>query len=416
MKRLSLLTLVLLLCGFGQVKAQAAGKTKKTVFIIVDGIPADVIEKVATPHLDQIARVGGYTRASMGGEKGGYSETPTISAVGYNSLLTGTWANKHNVWSNDIKDPNYHYWTIFRFLKEQYPQKKTAIFSTWLDNRTKLVGEGLPETGKLAIDYHFDGFELDTVQFPHDPNSDYIRRIDAQVASEAARYIRQQGPDLSWVYLQYTDDMGHHHGDSQAMYEAVALADRQVGQLWKAIQYRQQNKAEDWLIIVTTDHGRDASTGKGHGGQSDRERTIWITTNADSLNQQFHKEQPAMVDILPGIARFMNIKIPKEQARELDGVPFIGPVSLTDPKVKYHHKTLEIRWKALEKEGKVKVWLSKTNNFKQQGEADSYSLQAEVPLQKEQCVIDLSPPAADFYKVVLEGPHNTLNQWVMVEK
>ena len=97
---------------------------KKAVFIILDGIPADVIESVETPTLDAIASKGGYSRAYTGGLEGGYSETPTISAVGYNSLLTGTWANKHNVWGNSIKDPNYNYWNIFRIMRFVKPDSK----------------------------------------------------------------------------------------------------------------------------------------------------------------------------------------------------------------------------------------------------------------------------------------------------
>src|SRR5687768_718527 len=159
---------------------------KKAVFVIVDGIPADLIEKLPTPALDSIAGREGYKRAFVGGEKNGYSETPTISAVGYNTVLTGTWVNKHNVWDNDIADPNYHYKTIFRLFKDADSTKKIAIFSSWLDNRTRLAGEGLPQTDQLHVDYHYDGLELDTINLPHDPERNFMHTIDEKVTDSAA--------------------------------------------------------------------------------------------------------------------------------------------------------------------------------------------------------------------------------------
>ncbi|MFT4154792.1 alkaline phosphatase family protein [Parafilimonas sp.] len=388
-------------------------KTQKTVYIIIDGIPADVIEKVMPPHLNEIAKIGGYAHAMVGGERDGYSQTPTISAVGYNSILTGTWVNKHNVWDNDIKAPNYNYKSIFRILKEDYPDKKTGIFSSWTDNRTKLVGDGMAATGNIHFDYAFDGLELDTVNYPHDNDRDFVRRIDMKVADAAAETIKTNAPDLSWVYLEYTDDMGHKYGDSPQFYKAVNYADDYVGQIWQAIQYREKNFNEDWLIIVTTDHGRTAQTGKGHGGQSDRERAGWIFTNAKNLNGYFKNNQASIVDIFPTIARFMNLSIPPETARELDGVPLIGKLSFTDASAQYKDSTITVGWKAHEKEGTVKIWIAATNNYKEGGE-DKFNLLETVPLTNEKAVLNVQDMPSSFYKLFLQGPGNNLNRWIIL--
>ncbi|MDP4250942.1 MAG: alkaline phosphatase family protein [Bacteroidota bacterium] len=396
---------------FISVMATAQQKIKKAVFIIVDGIPADVIEKLPVTNLQAIAKAGGYSRSYVGGVKGSYSQTPTISAVGYNSVLTGTWVNKHNVWDNDIADPNYHYPTIFRVFKEQYPGKKTGIFSSWLDNRTKLVGDRFPATGDIAVDYTYDGLENDTVNYPHDEQRQFMSHIDESVAKKAAEVIQTDAPDLSWVYLEYTDDMGHMHGNSPEFNKAVELADKRVGYIWQAIRYRQQHFNEDWLIIVTTDHGRDAATGKGHGGQSDRERESWIFTNAKNLNPEFQAPQLSATDIMPGIARFMQISIPKDPAFEVDGIPFTGPLSFITPNFQYHNESLDISWKALAKEGQVKIWLALTNNFKAGGK-DEYVLLGTVPLDAQKARFDLSGKPSPFYKIVLEAEKNTANYWI----
>lgn len=388
----------------------AQNRQKKVVFIIADGIPADVVERVHTPNVDMIAKEGKYLRAYVGGEKGTYSETPTISAVGYNSLLTGTWANKHNVWDNDIKDPNYNYWNIFRFFKQQYPGKKTAIYSSWTDNRTKLIGDSLDAAGNIHPDYHADGYELDTVSFPHDKQRDFMHKIDETVTAAASAGIKNDAPDLSWIYLEYTDDMGHMYGDSKQFNDAVSMMDAQIGKIWNAVQYREKHFNEDWLIIITTDHGRDEQTGKGHGGQTPRQRNTWIVTNYHNLNNYAQSYHPAIVDIMPTIARFMNINIPEERMREIDGIPLIGKVSIADIKLKNVNDFIDISWKALDTNGKIKIWVSLTNSFKQ-GKLDKYLLMGEVPVHKEHILINISNIKSSFFKVVAEGPYNSLNKW-----
>ena len=140
--------LVFILCSLAFI---VQAKTKKAVYIIIDGVPADQIERLQPPTIYEIASKGGYARAYTGGEIGQYSETATISAIGYTNLLTATWYNKHNVGGNSNLKPNYNYWTIFRIAKEQKKNYTTGLYSSWTDNRTVLIGEGLAETGNLKI-------------------------------------------------------------------------------------------------------------------------------------------------------------------------------------------------------------------------------------------------------------------------
>ena len=355
---------IISLCLFLAVTASA--KTRKTVFVIIDGVPADMIERLNTPAIDEIASRGSFSRAYTGGEIGGYSQTPTISAIGYTNLLTATWLNKHNVDGNSNLKPNYNYWTIFRIAKEQKKDYKTAIYSSWTDNRTVLLGEGKPETNHLKIDYVHDGYDLDTKRFPKKDKDLHIFDIDEQITKDAAQGIRKDAPDLSWVYLWYTDDAGHFEGNGQFFDDYTLKADQQIAQIWEAVKYREENYDEEWLVIITTDHGR-TENGHDHGGQSERERTTWIATNQE-VNRHFHDGQLAITDITPSICRFMGFQVPQAVLWEQDGMPFIGPVDIADLKSSPYDNDMILSWRCLNQSAKATIYMATDNLYKTGGE------------------------------------------------
>ena len=411
----ALTALIVLVVKIDKKPGTQQSGSRKVLFVIVDGIPADVIENLSIPNMKNIQKIGSYTRAYVGGDNIAYTETPTVSAPGYMNLLTGTWANKHNVYNNDVQSPNYHYKNIFRLFKESFSDKTIGIFSTWTANRLQLIGEGLATAGNITFDYKFDGYERDQITYPHDLDDHFIFDIDQRVTNETSTCIKIYGPDLSWVYLQYTDNIGHEWGDSEKFNQAVANVDNQIGQIWEAINYREKHHQENWLVLITTDHGRDPVTGQEHGDQTDRERTTWIITNSPETNSYFRDFQPAIVDIYPTIAKFLGLSISSEAARELDGVSLIGKVSLTKPSVKLNASNLQISWTVLDPTGDVKVWLS-TKNLFQHGMTDNYYLIRTVPIQNNTIIVDVREYSSDFYKIALEGQYNTVNRWVISDR
>ena len=392
---------------------------KKAVYIILDGISADILESLDTPNIDQIASLGGYARATTGGIAGGYSESPTASAIGYNNVLTGVWANKHNVYTNMILNPNYRYWSLYRLLETQKPSLVTALYSSWIDNRTKLIGLGLEESGSFSIDIVRDGY--DVVEHVIQQDSAWVRELDDHVAKEAATSIALDGPDFSWVYLWYPDDTGHSFGDSEPHFESIRHADTQVGMIWQSVQQRMEAFDEDWMVVITTDHGRALPDGRNHGGQTAREKTVWFATNHSGVNEYFDRGDVQHVDLYPSIASHLGVEIPKELSRELDGVSFIGPVdvsSITASRI--GEDRISVTWDSWQEETnsscEVAISVTSGDNYGV-GTIDSYERQATAPCAQNQVNLTLptSMIKSDTIKVLLESPNNRLNYWVVTQ-
>mgnify|MGYP000511990698 CR=1 FL=1 len=400
---LSCLLLLFCLCS-------AQAKTRKAVYIVLDGIPADYIERVRPTHIFDIARQ--RLRSRLHRRRSG-------------RLLTNAYHIGHRLYEHPDRyvdeqasgkrqfKPETQLQLLVNLPSGQSQKKpcKTALFSSWTDNRTVLIGAGKPETGNLTVDYVYDGYELDETRFPPRPDQLHIFSIDSVVSHEAAQCIRRDAPDLSWVYLWYTDSGFHLFGDGAYMDRYVRKTDELVGLIWQAVQYCEAHFDEEWMVIVTTDHGRNES-GHGHGGQLNRERSVWISTNIRQLNRHFTHASLSLVDIQPTLSRFMGFEVPQEVAFERDGISFFGPTDIYDLASHPYDHTVVLSWKSEKTSADATIYMATTNRFASGG-TDEWKVVGKVKARSGRYVVDLSQyPSSKFYKFAVATPCNVLTRWV----
>lgn len=118
--------------------------------------------------------------------------------------------------------------------------------------------------------------------------------MDAQIARYTTMILQSTSPDASFIYLGEVDEAGHMYGGKSRPYaETLTRVDTLVGDLLHAIETASQTRDEDWLIVVTTDHGHTDEG--GHGGAEDIVRRSFI----GAIQFGPHVGQPDMPRLAP---------------------------------------------------------------------------------------------------------------------
>lgn len=170
-----------------------------------------------------------------------------MSGPGWSSLLTGVWADKHGVDTNRFDKPHFErYPHFFARVKQAYPKASTVSIASWPPIGDKIV---------TAADFN------------RQPSHEelYVPG-DLESATIAAQVLRGGDPTALFVYFGQVDEHGHEFGFSPKVKEYVAAIERvdaHVGRVLEALEKRARYAEENWLVIVSTDHG---GFGKDHGG------------------------------------------------------------------------------------------------------------------------------------------------------
>ncbi|MEU9321877.1 alkaline phosphatase family protein [Streptomyces sp. NPDC048295] len=262
-------------------------KQAKTLVIGIDGATFDAFSRADMPHIEQLMAKGLTARSNL------YADpmAPTVSGAGWSSIATGVWPDKHNVKDNNFTAPNYgRYPDYATRLETADPATSTLVVGTW---------SPIPQTVFGArTDLRIAGGN------------------DEGTTAKAADYLAHGNPDSTFVHLDEVDGAGHSTGSaSDAYLKALNTADAQVGRLLDAVTSRPAYAKEDWLVVVTADHGH-TPTG-GHGGNTPLERGTFVIAQGKGIRPGSVRDDVKITDIAPTVLRHEGVAT--DPAWNLDG-------------------------------------------------------------------------------------------------
>lgn len=287
---------------------------RRVLFIGIDGCRADAVtaamERGLAPQMKALTEDtdGLLTlKAYAGGEKDTPTHQPTVSGPGWSSLLTGLWMNQHGVRDNRFLGARFQSHAHFmRRIKEVRPTAFCASFADWPPIH-EFIADGSRVEGKEFLDVKFTVAPDASRHFVDNPEKD-IEVRDAALAT-----LRTQNPDAMFVYFGQVDEFGHGAVDARAAFtpdsalylNAISHVDSHVGELLRAMRARPKFAEEDWLVLITTDHG---GRGNSHGGDSDAERNIWLIAHGRKLPRESLLTQPTgQTALVPMIYQHLGI-------------------------------------------------------------------------------------------------------------
>jgi predicted AlkP superfamily pyrophosphatase or phosphodiesterase len=245
-------------------------KAKRVVLISLDGICVEGFQQAQTPNLDALLAEGALsiqTRVVM----------PSITLPNWTSHLTGSGPEQHGVVDNGwqiskIKlpaietDSEGYYPSVFKVLKDNLPNVKTAFHYNWAE-----------------LIYPYNKKYLD--EFNYLENDEYVPNYD-----KAFKFIVEQkeNPTLIFLYTVHTDHAGHKFKWMSPEYiRSIEEADVEIGKFIEKI--KSEGLYEDTHFMFLSDHG---GIEKGHGGVTTHEMIVPWGITGPGIKKGFKMDEP----------------------------------------------------------------------------------------------------------------------------
>ncbi|MET2983701.1 alkaline phosphatase family protein [Aureibaculum conchae] len=239
----------------------------KVLIIGIDGCRPDALTTANTPTIDALMANATYSLDAR-------CLYTTSSGPGWTSMLSGVWQNKHGVVDNSYSGAQFsNFPHFFRHIEDANPENRTVSIVEW-----------------NPINNYMASLISDVVI-----NAD----SDAMVKNEVVNELVNNNPTALFVQLSNVDYAGHGTGfspENPNYINAIETIDTHIGGMLDALKTRKTYKNENWLILLSTDHG---GLGTSHGGPSDEERNIFVIASGNSIPNKEIKKTTSEVTVPP---------------------------------------------------------------------------------------------------------------------
>ena len=250
----------------------AEGKTtKKAIVIGYDGCRADALNMAGDSFsgITKMRESGASVNLTYCGGVNypAVNTQDTSTAPGWCSILTGEWADKTGITGNGITK-SLEYKTLMTTLTEEEIIGSAKFVTSWdghfeNEDSTYALEKAYCEEQGLDVDFTFCG-------------------SDTESAGAVIKELKQEDcSDFIFAIYEGPDHAGHSFGfstNNPIYYAGFTLNDFLAYRTLNAIEARDTYETEDWLIIITADHG---GYGTSHGHESIQERMTFLITNKE---------------------------------------------------------------------------------------------------------------------------------------
>jgi len=213
----------------------ATAKTRKVLYLIVDGARGLAVRDANAPTINSLLKNSTYSWYSL-------SDSLANDPTGWTDLMAGVTKLKHKVETTGFTTyENQKYPVFFKLIKNAKPGMRISSFASSAEFNDNLTSGA-------------------DVRMAYSTDAEVKSAVVSELGNDSASVIVGQFKNVNTVGALNTSATQNGYEISIPEYRnAILEFDSYLGEIMTALKARRNYAKEDWLVVITSNHGGPAS-------------------------------------------------------------------------------------------------------------------------------------------------------------